>query len=196
MVNRRPDLHLTRPRDVAVFVSPARQEIFVAVGLHGPVTVKELAHHLGRTTTALYHHLAQLARVGALEVSERRRRDGRRERTYRAAVERVVIGRGAGRASVRAEQAAAAAALRSTGRELLRAIARPELRGKRGGRDVIALRGKGWLSPRDLDAVHRHARALQALLRKAASRGPGRTPFAITLVLAPVSPAPRASHPR
>jgi predicted transcriptional regulator len=189
MPPRKPDMRLTRPRDVAVFVSPARQELFAAVGLHGPATVAELAHHLGRAPTALYHHLAQLARVGAIVVDERRRSDGRRERTYRAAVERVSIGRGRGRASVRAQQAAAAASLRLTARELARAIADPDLRRSGSEPQVIALRGKGWLSQADLRAVQGHARAIEALLRASATRRPGRNPFAVSLVLAPIPQA-------
>lgn len=189
MRTRRPDLRLTRPRDVAVFVSPARQELFAAVGLHGPATVAELAHHLGRAPTALYHHLAQLARVGAIVVDERRRSDGRRERTYRSAVERVSIGSGTGRASVRAQQAAAAASLRLTARELARAIADPDLRRPGHEPRVIALRGKGWLSRADLQRLQRHAQAIEALLRASAARRPGRSPFAVSLVLAPIPKA-------
>ncbi|HWB81210.1 MAG TPA: helix-turn-helix domain-containing protein, partial [Nannocystaceae bacterium] len=98
------ELVLSRARDIAVFVSPVRQEIFAAIGLHGPLTATAIASHLGRATTSLYHHLAQLVRIGAVEVKRTRREDGKAEQVYAAAVGRVAICEGAGTNAVQARQ--------------------------------------------------------------------------------------------
>lgn len=178
---------------MAVFVSPVRQEILACIGLHGPLTAGELARHLGRATTSLYHHLAQLVRVGAVNVTTRRRADGRPERVWTAAVGRVSLGGGPrGGAVTRAQQAAGAAALRLTTRELMHALADPEVRVGGRRREVVAMRGKAWLGAADLGALDQHIRAIEALLRRCGARRRGTRAYAVTVVLSPSARPPRS----
>ena len=53
-------------RNAAALISPVRQELLSALGLHGPCSVRELAAQLGRQPTALYYHLQILEKAGAI----------------------------------------------------------------------------------------------------------------------------------
>jgi predicted ArsR family transcriptional regulator len=182
---RRADLVLSKASDIAVFVSPARLEIFSAIGLHEPVTAAQLATHLGRSVTSLYHHLAQLVRVGAVAVGERRRDDGKSERTYSAAVRSVSVGGGSGPAVVRAQQAAGAAALRLTARELAQALADPDVRREGRTRELVGIRARAWFGSAQLRELDRHVRAIEALLQASGAQRKGTRAYAVSVVLAP-----------
>ena len=189
-MGKRQELTLSSAKDIAVFVSPVRQEILAAIGLLGSVTVAELAHHLGRAPTALYHHLAQLVRVGAVAETTRRREDGKAERTYAAAVERVHIGEVSGRAAEEARKAAAAAALRLSARELAQALEDPALRREGSTCQVFGMRAKAWLGAADLRELHGHIRAIETLLRSRGTRRKRARAYSVSVVLAPTGREP------
>lgn len=189
----RKEIVLERARDMAVLVSPVRQEIFGAIGLHGPITVADLARHLGRAQTSLYHHLTQLQRIGVVEVAQVQRADGRHERTFAATVGRVRLGASTTAAAVRARQAAGNATLRLAARELAAALADPSLRRTGPTREVVAMRGKAWLDATQLRRLDRHVRAIESLLREtAAKRGKARA-YSLCVVLAPTDGTGRRS---
>lgn len=179
------DLVLERPRDMAVMVSPVRQEIIGVLGLHGPIGTAALARHLGRTQTSLYHHLVQLRRIGAIESSQVQRSDGRREQVFRTAVGRVRFGGDESKAAIAAQQAAGRAALRLASRELVAALTDRTLRRKGPTREIVAMRGKSWLGAAQLRELDRHIRAIEALLRKGAAKRKGARPYAVSVVLTP-----------
>jgi DNA-binding MarR family transcriptional regulator len=179
------ELVLEQPHEMAVMVSPVRQEILAVIGLHGPVGTAALARHLGRTQTSLYHHLVQLVRIGAIASSQVRRSDGRLEQVFATAVGRVRFGSDASKAAVAAQRAAGRAALRLATRELVAAISDRSLRRTGPTRELVAMRGKSWFDAAQLRELNTHIRAIEALLRRGAAKRKGARPYAVSVVLTP-----------
>lgn len=166
-----------------MLVSPVRQELLSAIGLHGPCSARELAARLGRSVTSLYYHLGMLERVGAIAQQQRGH-----EVVWRGAAKEVTIaptkGRGAAGASSKA--AAAKAALRLTTRELDAALRDTTRRRGQRSRHLVALRGKAWLDADQLREIDEHFAAIKAVLQRTETARRGASIYAVTLVLAPV----------
>lgn len=169
------------PRNAAALVSPVRQEILSALGLHGPCSVRDLAKNLGRRATALYYHLQILERAGAV-ASESTAEAERSQVVWRVTIDRVANARKARAPHEPAERAMAKAALRLAGRELDRALAQ---RGTSPPR-VVALRGKAWLGEAELRKVMGHIEAIAAVLQRARPARRGAQIHAVTLIVAPI----------
>lgn len=174
---------LVLPRaDARVLVSPIRQELLSAIGLHGPCSARELASRLGRSVTSLYYHLGMLERVGAIAQEQRGT-----EVVWRGAAEEVTID-ATRRASAGEPSAATAAkaALRLTTREVDAALRDTKPRRGSPARRLVALRSKAWLDKDQLRDIEQHFTAIVAILQRAETARRGAAIHAVTLVLAPV----------
>jgi DNA-binding transcriptional ArsR family regulator len=169
--------------------SPARQEL-VSQLAEGPATVRELAAALGRTRQALHYHVALLERAGLIKGVGWRGKGVARERVYAVARSRMVVEGTLAPRDLAPTRRAIAASLRLTSRELARALASTEVRGKGGALEIVALRGKARLTGKDLRSLHDLFARIEALLRRAKS-GRGRRFYAVTLVLVPAGPPGR-----
>lgn len=82
-MSQRPRSYLIkRDEQMAVAVSPVRQEILDALAASGPSSAAEIAARLGRPADALYHHLRLLTRVGLVVEHSHRRTTYRTEVVY------------------------------------------------------------------------------------------------------------------
>lgn len=165
-------------RNAAALISPVRQELLSALGLHGPCSVRELATQLGRRPTALYYHLQILQKAGAVAADATA--GDRSEVVWRVTADRIAFARSRRPAAGPPARAMAKAAMRITARELDRALAVTPTQ------PVIALRGKAWLGKAEVRAVMRHIEAITNVLQRAKPARRGATIHAITMVLAPV----------
>jgi DNA-binding transcriptional ArsR family regulator len=73
---------ITDPAQFEALSSPARGEILDLVELLGPLSIAELARHLGRKPDSLYYHVRKLAAVGLLVESEKRKARRQEEVVY------------------------------------------------------------------------------------------------------------------
>jgi DNA-binding transcriptional ArsR family regulator len=181
--------------EIDLLASPVRIEIVDSLeALGGPVSVAELAAHLGRPADGLYYHLRQLARGGL--IGEETAAEGRRYRTRTRRGDRLRLRYHPG-ATANADAVArvAASVLRVAGRDFARAIADPASVVEGPQRELWAARGKGWVRPAELAEINRLLARLMELLQKPAQGRRGKL-VALSWVLAPLEPkAPRREPP-
>jgi DNA-binding transcriptional ArsR family regulator len=178
-VARRRRLAIPAAEAEQVLVSPARQELLSAIGLHGPCSVRELASRLGRSVTSLYYHLGMLERVGAVAQEQRGQ-----ETLWRAAVDEIAVA--PARRASSSHASIAKAVLRLTTREVEAALRDSTRRRGEPGPRVVALRSKAWLDEAQLRAIDKHFTAISAILQQSETARRGAAIYAVTLVLAPV----------
>lgn len=163
---------MTRPyvvtslKQLFVVASPGREDITDALAVLGPSSVPELAKFIGRSRNALYYHVRALRDCGLLvetkHSGEGTRTTARYDLPGRPLSVRYDLSTARSR---RAVIALARTRLRSAMRGFLRA-ARPELAVTEGPRrNLWVARWKGWLSPKELEAVNEHLSELIKLLR-------------------------------
>ena len=76
---------ISEPRQLRALSTPIRHDIVDRLTALGPLSVKELAHALGRKPTAIYRHLITLEKLGLVESSRMSGGRGRPAMIYRAA---------------------------------------------------------------------------------------------------------------
>ena len=163
---------MTRPyivtslKQLLAVASPGREDITDALAVLGPSSVPELAKFIGRSRNALYYHVRALRDCGLLietkHSGEGTRTTARYDLPGRPLSVRYDLSTARSR---RAVIALARTRLRSAMRGFLRA-ARPELAVTEGPRrNLWVARWKGWLSPKELEAVNEHLSELIKLLR-------------------------------
>ena len=84
---------IDRPEQIRALTSPIRQEIVDRLAASGGMSVADLARALGRRPTAVYHHVARLARVGLLRPFEIPARRGRPAVGYKTVAPRMRLAR-------------------------------------------------------------------------------------------------------
>jgi DNA-binding transcriptional ArsR family regulator len=108
---------------IEVLASATRLDVLAALRAGGPdgaaQSVRELAHHLGRPPTALYHHMGRLLSAGLIEVKGQRRHGRRNEQLYGLVVPRL---------RARAQDAASRDVLARVGAALMRQMTRDHAR--------------------------------------------------------------------
>jgi len=166
--------------DPRVLASPLRAEIIGHLQTEGPLSIRELAAHLSRPASGLYHHVRLLENSGLLAEYERRMSGRQEEAVYTLTAPRVA-GTDARDPARRAGIAAAAtSALRLAGREFVAALtAWPP--GKRT--NLRLSRQRVWLSD---DGARRAAALigrLEALLAAENRRRKGRIHVVTTVVV-------------
>ena len=178
---------VARPAQIRALASPARQEVLDTLQALGRASVPEIAAQLGRPADALYYHVRALAKAGLLREVERRQRGRHVEAVYATPEpeKRLKLDyRAGGAASARAVRGVVASMLRAAGRDFDAAIARRDVAVDGPRRELWAARGKGWLSPRELERVNALLLELATLL--SASRSPSRERlYAFQFLLAP-----------
>ncbi|HKE15132.1 MAG TPA: helix-turn-helix domain-containing protein [Kofleriaceae bacterium] len=188
----KPPAWIDSLRQLRALVSPVRQELIDLLQTLGKASIAELAHRLGRPADGLYYHVRALVGAG-LVVPVGQRSAGRREEVVysTAAPERKLSLR------YRPEHAPSATALgqlvgsmlRTAERDFRAGLARAGVIVEGRRRELWAARGKGWLSPAELERVN----ALLVELGTMLERGPSaaRTQlFTLTYVLAPAEARP------
>jgi DNA-binding transcriptional ArsR family regulator len=181
---KRVSLHGSVP--LRALASPIRQEIVTALG-EGPATVKEIATRLGRTRQALHYHIEQLVAAGIASVVGERGSGPAKERVFRISAKRIQVGAGPSGKDVDAAQAATAALLRLTQREVRSALRRERLRHSETSK-IVVMRAKCRLDSRGLAQLQKLIGDIDKHLRTAGR--PDRHPtYALTIVLAPVRDA-------
>ncbi|HJQ98354.1 MAG TPA: helix-turn-helix domain-containing protein [Candidatus Polarisedimenticolaceae bacterium] len=144
-----------------LLASPLRAEIIGRLQTEGPLSIRELAEHLARPASGLYHHVRLLEEGGVVRESDRRR-SGRRDEVVYALTTPRVGGASARDAESRAGIAAAAqTALRMAGREFTAALETTP----RSKRSRLRLsRQRIWLSEDGAKKALALLRRLEALL--------------------------------
>jgi DNA-binding transcriptional ArsR family regulator len=176
-------------RALEAIASPARQELVSAIG-EGAATARELAARLGRSRQSLYHHVDVLVRAGLVREAGTRGEGRRRERVYALPGEAMAVGgRASSRADLPAANRAAQAMLRLTGREIGAALRERVGQPSGAQREMVALRGKARLGPRDLRRLNALIDRIQAILQNAKGGPQARRMYAVTLVLTPARDA-------
>jgi len=168
--------------------SPARQELITALAGE-PLTVRELGERLGRSRQALYYHLGALERAGLVAVKAYVGEGRARERRYGVVSRELVLGaRRTDKEELEHAVHAAEAMLRLTSREMAAAVRESPLRRPRPERELMALRGKAWLTTAELKRLNQLLDQAHRVLAGGTKPGEGRL-YALTVVLTPVKPA-------
>lgn len=192
MAARRPTPLQPTAAQWRALASPVRQELADALEGAGPCPVARLAQLLGRPADALYHHLRVLQRAGLVRVAGRRQVGRHAFAEYELVRRPLLAARGP-----RPQEAerVAGAAQRLAWRDFRRALraGAGETRGAR--RTRLGLRLRAWLAADELARANALLDELLALLR-AGRPGPGRTPLALGLLLAPLPEGRRPRAPR
>ncbi len=174
---------IRRPAQLRALASPARQEVIDALVAAGPLSVAEIAAHLGRAADSLYFHLRQLEKVGLIREIERRQ-SGRH-----VAVVYDVPGRpmriDPNLAAPKPLGAVISGVLRLAQRDYRRSLSDPRTVIDGPCRELWGGRVKGWVAPEDLTRVNALLEELQRVVRDGRP-GEGRRGVSFTFVLAPV----------
>lgn len=173
-------------RPLRALASPIRQEIVTTLG-DGPATVKELATRLGRTRQALHYHVARLVAAGIAAAAGERGIGPAKERIFRIPQQRIAVGARRSRKDLDAAQAATAALLRLTQREL-RAALRREGRVPQESSQIVVMRARCRLDSRGVAQVQKLISKIDDRLRTA-RRFEKHPTYALTVVLTPVRDA-------
>ena len=172
--------HAVHPK---ILASPARAEIIGTLQTEGPLSIREIAEHLSRPATGLYHHVRLLLEAGVLRERERRRWGRRDEIVYALTTPRTASV-GGGDPEHRAGIAAAAhTALRMAGREFASALA-AHPPGKRLGMRLS--RQRVWLGEEGAARALRLIGKLEALLDQENRKRQGRL-HVVTTVFVPLA---------
>jgi DNA-binding transcriptional ArsR family regulator len=166
--------------DPRVLASPLRAEIIGRLQTEGPLSIRELAAHLSRPASGLYHHVRLLEKSGLLAERERRKSGRREEAVYMLTAPRAAGTYTRDPARRAGLAAAATSALRLAGREFVAALAACPP-GKR--RNLRLSRQRVWLSD---DGARRAAvliGRLEALLAAENRRQQGRMHVVTTVVV-------------
>jgi predicted transcriptional regulator len=192
----RPTVAVRDARQIAVLGSPARQEVVDGLQALGPCSVAELAEALGRAPDSLYYHLRMLEGAG-LVVRHGTRAAGPRSEALYATPGRMVLDHEPGTARERAGLVRlAGSALRAAERDLRAALdSGRAVHGRNARRNAWAARTKGWLTRAELAEVRTHLEAVSALLARGKKQR-GAELHAVTFVLTPLVPSPRARAAR
>lgn len=174
---------ISNARQKAVLASPVRQDLLDSLGAAGRATAGELAEQLGMRRSAVYYHLELLE---AAQLVSCRRDHPKAEAIYGARAPCLVVDHDTSSAGGRqASLRIARALLRAAERDFARGLGHPAARARPPGRNLWVSRGKGWLTPAEIEAVLAHLEAIDRLVLRA-RRGAGRTLCAVSSVLAPV----------
>jgi DNA-binding transcriptional ArsR family regulator len=174
------------PRQSAVLVSAARQEIVDVLARMGTVSVAELAATLGRPADALYYHLRALVRVGLVLRAGSRKSAIGTEALYRTIATELHLrypSEASDRDGTRSVSAIVSSMLRLGIRDFRRALESGNARVAGPSRELWALRVTGWLSPDDVRDVNRQMRRLRSAVWK--PKGKGRL-YGVTVLLTPL----------
>lgn len=182
---------IDKPAQIRCLASPIRQEIVDAIAAGGPMSMSELARHLGRAADGLYFHVRALARVGLL-VEQSSVRSGKRfAAVYDVPFRPLMIERSPRRAPSIAR--VIESALRLAGRDAGRALRNPKITTVGTKRELTAGRVKGWLTLDERKHVNVLLDEMLGILRSSRP-GPDRELQAFTYVLAPAPPSRRAAR--
>lgn len=90
MNQKRPETYqITDPDQLQAVASPRRQDIVDRLAAYGPLSIRELAAHVGARPTALYHHMTRLIAVGLVLEAGTRVWRRRREQLYQTFAPRM-----------------------------------------------------------------------------------------------------------
>lgn len=182
---------IVQPAQIRCLASPIRQEIVDAVAATGPLSIADLARHLGRAADGLYFHVRALARVGLLIEQSSVRRGKRFAAVFDVPARPLVIEKTPARATSIGR--VVASALRLAARDTNRALKNRTISTQGPYRTLSAGRVKGWLSATDRKRINALLDELLMILRSARP-GPGRLLHAFTYVSAPPQLSIRATR--
>lgn len=175
---------LSGRRALEAIASPVRQELLLALG-EGRASVRELAARLGRTRPSLHYHAGVLERAGMIKAVEVRGTGREREAVYARASDALAVRAQNTRTELEVAKRAGQAALRLTGRELVRALEDWRATGA-VPRALFASRGKARLTRAKLAHVNALIDELLGVFADApAEGGQASELYAVTVVLTP-----------
>lgn len=179
------------PKALAALASPLRQEVIDAAAAHAaPLSIAELARHLGRPADRLYFHVRALERAGLL-ISDGARKEGRHVAAlYRlpAAMLRLRY-RPATTSRTRAITAVVDGVLRLARRDFRRAMSNVRASVEGPLRDTWGGRMKGFLTTSEQRRLNELITEIDTLVRAARPRKNTR-PVAFTFVRVPLDRGP------
>lgn len=187
---------LRTDRELGALGSVLRLELIERLDLLGPASVRELAEHLERSPSSLYHHVAILERAGLVAVRERRQVGKRLEAVYELVADRLrLVRRSAGPGSRSALANIGKALLRHAGRTYARSVTDPGTALEGAGRSALLRLLSLRLDDRGLQALNRD---IDELVSKWSEQAParGRSGYRLVLVLAPAHASRRAAPKR
>ena len=182
---------IARPAQIRCLASPIRQEIVDAIAATGPLSIADLAGHLGRAADGMYFHVRALARVGLLVEQSSVRRGKRFAAVYDVPARPLVIEKTPSQA--KSIGRVVASALRLAGRDAHRALKDRTITTKGPDRTLSAGRVKGWLKAAERKRFNKLLDDLLTILRTARP-GPDRELHAFTYVAAPAQISRRARN--
>jgi DNA-binding transcriptional ArsR family regulator len=178
-------------RQLRALASPMRQAIVDTVAVAGPCAMKDIAAHIGRPASALYHHVHVLREVGLLTDQPARPGRGRPGVLFDVPGRPMVI-------RYEPEIARTGPPMRRIVNAMTRAAARDFATSYRPGvavsgaaRRLWAARSEAWLTDAELRAVNRLLTRLIGMVQTGATRAgaPARL-HSLTFVLAPRAKGP------
>ena len=166
-------------------ISPARNELRLAMEMLGPSTVAELAEHTGRSPESLYYHIRKLESVGLVVKCDPRISHGHEEAVYRMCADRVRVNTEIRRPLfVEALIRGVKTLIRYGDRCLSRALASTEttLKGKR--RECRLVQVTARLSPSKIKELNQKMLELEDFLESSDDKSANKH-FVVTLILSP-----------
>jgi DNA-binding transcriptional ArsR family regulator len=188
----KPRALVRSPAALKALASPLRQEIVDIIDGTGPITIAEIAHHLGRAPDSLYFHLRVLLKTGLVVEAERRMVGKSLTAVYDVPQRPMRIDREA--ASPKAMDAVVKSILRLAARDYRRASMASDVTFAGKGRNHWAARQRAWLTPELLAEFNQRLDAMLDVLKRGRPV-PGARPIAFSFVLTPVAPSGRAGKP-
>lgn len=172
---------------------PVRQEVLDTIRVLQPCSVREVAEHLGRTVTSLYHHVQSLLAVDLLSEHGERPTRRRPEMLYRVDHDMHIRYVPSDPENVRQVTRVAEGIARTAVRDFKDGL-RPGLAVADGrGRNIWAARTKLWLSDEDLEEVNRLLERLIGLMER--TRDSGGRLYSMSWILAPDAIEERSDAP-
>jgi DNA-binding transcriptional ArsR family regulator len=178
-------------KQLAVLVSPVRQEIADVLAQMGTASVVEIAAALGRPADALYYHLRALKQSGLVLHAGSRASGRRREELFRTVAPDMMLHYDLkNRGNARSVTAIVGSMLRLGIRDFRRTFENGNAAVSGAGRELWALRQTGWLLRQE---VVRMNKSIERLKNTVSKRHRGGRLYAITVLLTPLDHQARKS---
>lgn len=177
---------VARPEQISALASPLRQDIVDLLLVSSALSARELATQLGVRPSSLYYHLEALEEVGLIDGEARMRPDGRSERVYGIAADRMLIEyRPEEPANREAVTKVVRSILRLSRRDFERGFDHPDARVEGPARNLHGARVQGWLNAEEQETANELLSRLVDLFLE--RRDPtGRTRCSLSWVITPL----------
>lgn len=180
--------NIIRLEQFKALTSPVRGEIIDLIELTGPMSVAEMAEHMGRPLDSLYYHVRRLLKVGLLVETDKRKTIRQWESVYDLPGRPISLDYVSSQAAhVREVIKTTGTILRMTERDVRAAFRKKLVSGSGVRRNVVHSRFIGWCTEEEVREIRKQISSIKERLHSnSRDRNEKSRLYALTTILVPL----------